>query len=203
MVDIQKIKTYFQEKFKLYGATPQGIDWNSRASQETRFEQLSKIIDQPVEYSIIDYGCGYGSLYNFLQAKGHKFKYTGFDIVEEMVIRGKELHPETGCIFLSDEKNLKPSDYVIESGIFNIKQDIETGEWEKHIVQTLEKMNHLSKKGMAFNMLTKYSDPEFMRPDLYYADPCFFFDLCKKNFSKEVALLHDYQLYDFTILIRK
>jgi hypothetical protein len=64
-------------------------------------------------------------------------------------------------------------------------------------------MNDLAIRGMAFNFLTKYSDAEFMRPDLYYADPCFFFDYCKKNFSKNVALLHDYKIYDFTILIRK
>ncbi|HAW53355.1 MAG TPA: SAM-dependent methyltransferase, partial [Flavobacteriales bacterium] len=47
------------------------------------------------------------------------------------------------------------------------------------------------------------SDPDRKRPDLYYGDPCFFFDYCKRNFSRNVALLHDYNLYDFTILVRK
>jgi len=42
-----------------------------------------------------------------------------------------------------------------------------------------------------------------MRPDLYYADPLFLFDFCKQNFSKNVALLHDYRLYDFTLIVRK
>ena len=31
----------------------------------------------------------------------------------------------------------------------------------------------------------------------------FFFDFCKRNFSRNVALLHDYGLYDFTIIVRK
>jgi hypothetical protein len=54
-------------------------------------------------------------------------------------------------------------------------------------------------------MLTKYSDAERMagRPDLFYGDPLFFFDFCKRNFSRNVALLHDYGLYDFTIIVRK
>jgi len=52
-------------------------------------------------------------------------------------------------------------------------------------------------------MLTKYPDAARMRSDLYYADPGFFFDYCKRNFSRNVALLHDYNLYDFTILVRK
>ena len=51
-------------------------------------------------------------------------------------------------------------------------------------------------------MLTTYSDAEKMRPDLYYGDPTFFFDHCKRNYSRNVALLHDYELYDFTILVR-
>lgn len=32
---------------------------------------------------------------------------------------------------------------------------------------------------------------------------CALFDLCKRRYSKNVALLHDYGLYEFTILIRK
>ena len=42
-----------------------------------------------------------------------------------------------------------------------------------------------------------------MRPDLYYADPCFLFDYCKTHFSKDVAILHDYGMYDFTLIVRK
>jgi hypothetical protein len=42
-----------------------------------------------------------------------------------------------------------------------------------------------------------------MRDDLYYADPLFFFDYCKTRFSRFVTLIHDYPLYEFTILVRK
>jgi len=42
-----------------------------------------------------------------------------------------------------------------------------------------------------------------MKEELFYADPLYFFDLCKKNFSRNIALLHDYYEYDFTILVRK
>jgi hypothetical protein len=52
-------------------------------------------------------------------------------------------------------------------------------------------------------MLTKYSEKEFMRDNLYYADPLFIFDYCKKNFAKNIRLMHDYDLYEFTILVKK
>ena len=75
--------------------------------------------------------------------------------------------------------------------------------WIKIIIECLHRMDERSKKGFSFNMLTKYSDADKMRPDLYYGDPLFFFDYCKQNFSRNVSLLHDYNLYDFTILVRK
>jgi hypothetical protein len=56
--------------------------------------------------------------------------------------------------------------------------------------------------GMAFNMLTAYADRERMRTDLYYADPHKYFDLCRERYSRNVALLHDYDLYEFTIGVR-
>jgi hypothetical protein len=61
----------------------------------------------------------------------------------------------------------------------------------------------LGKRGFAFNMLTSYSDADRMRSDLHYGDPCRFFDYCKRTYSKQVALLHDYGLYEFTVLVRK
>ena len=71
------------------------------------------------------------------------------------------------------------------------------------MVDALSQMNLLSSRGFASTFLTKYSDADRMLDHLYYADPLFLFDYCKRNFSKNVALLHDYTLYDFTILVRK
>jgi len=73
----------------------------------------------------------------------------------------------------------------------------------QYVLDTVSELDRLSNKGFAFNILTSYSDADLMRSDLFYADPCYFFDYCKRNFSKQVALLHDYGLYEFTILVRK
>ena len=73
------------------------------------------------------------------------------------------------------------------------------------ILETLARMNELCTRAFAFNMITNYSDADRMaqRPDLYFGDPLFFFDFCKRHLSPNVALLHDYGIYDFTILVRK
>ena len=61
MVDYQKIKDYFLDYFKKFGPAPEGLNWNSIEAQEKRFEQLCKLIDFSIPFSIIDYGCGFGS----------------------------------------------------------------------------------------------------------------------------------------------
>ena len=95
------------------------------------------------------------------------------------------------------------ADYTLASGIFNVRLETPEPLWEEYILATLATIDRLSQRGFAFNMLTCYSDPERMRGDLYYGDPCAFFDHCKRLFSREVALLHNYGLYEFTIRVHK
>lgn len=54
-----------------------------------------------------------------------------------------------------------------------------------------------SVKGFSFNLLSTYAD--WKENHLFYGDPTYFFDYCKRNFSKKVFLLHDYPLYEWTI----
>ena len=202
----KKLSEYFSEKLEEFGATPKGVDYNGSASQERRFEQLVKVINPSQSFSVIDYGSGYGAIFDFLNAKGWQFEYYGFDLIEKMIIAGREVHKDyPNAHFTTDQSEVPVADYLLAGAIFNIKLDESYERWQEFILHTLVQMNALCSKGFSFNMLTKYSDADRMaeRPDLFYGDPLFFFDFCKRNFSRNVALLHDYGLYDFTILIRK
>ena len=201
---LSNVNQYYTQKIQQYGATAQGVDWNSLESQYIRFEQLLKVCNLREHFSLMDYGCGYGALLPYMVDKGYQFKYYGFDISKAMINQAKINNMNyKNCLFFSDESNLIPVDYSLASGIFNVKTNAGNQEWVNYIITTLHKINSLSNKGFSFNILTKYSDPEYMRSNLYYADPCYFFDYCKQNFSRNVALLHDYNLYEFTIIVKK
>ena len=199
-----RVQQYYDKKIQTHGATARGVDWNSPESQQMRFQQLLKLVDRRRPFTINDFGCGYGALADYLLAGAFPVRYCGFDISAEMITSAQELHKAANQIaFVGRESELSTSDYTVASGIFNVKLDTPEVDWEKYILDTLGTLNALSRKGFGFNVLTKYSDQEFMRSDLYYADPRFFFDYCKTKFSRFVALLHDYPLYEFTILVRK
>jgi SAM-dependent methyltransferase len=203
-INFNEIKSFFDETLETYGTTPPGANWNSETAQVLRFEQLVKNCDRSHPFSIIDYGCGYGALVNYLTEKGFPFSYIGYDMLESMVEKARDLfNDRTNCIFTSSQSDLKVADYAVASGIFNIRFQYTHDVWTDYVLETLHKMNDLSSKGFSFNALTKYSDADHMRPNLYYADPCFFFDYCKTHFARNVALLHDYDLYDFTIQVKK
>jgi SAM-dependent methyltransferase len=202
--DLDKVKRYFADKLNEHGATHRGVDYNSTEAQELRFFQLLKVIDASQRYSVLDFGCGYGGMYDYLVGLGHDVHYVGYDIAEPMIVKGRELHPHNpNCWFTNDLDEVPVLDYAVVSGTFNMKLDAQSEAWTQVILEALNQMNARAARGFAFNMLTSYSDAERIRPDLYYGDPCFFFDYCKRNFSRNVALLHDYNLYDFTILVRK
>lgn len=200
---LKKIEDFFDTKASQFGATHQAADYNSVESQEIRFQQLLKVINSTQPFSLLDYGCGYGPLAHYMLKQRYQFSYQGFDISEEMIEKAEDTKPAgVDWSFTTKFSDVIPADYTIACAIFNIKLEANEDDWKAFILDTLHNMADLSKKGFSFNLLTKYSDKEYMRPDLYYADPLFLFDYCKRNFSRNVALLHDYELYDFTILVR-
>ena len=198
------VANYYSAKLAEYGQTPRGVDWNGEESQTERFEQLAKVVDPGGPYSVNDLGCGYGAFYDYLKQRLGTFSYTGYDISEAMISAARSRHNQNrGPRYLVASKPLEAADYGVASGIFNVRLERGDSEWREHLESTLAVLDRTSIRGFAFNCLTSYSDPEKMRDYLYYADPCYLFDLCKRRYSRHVALLHDYGLYEFTIIVRK
>lgn len=198
----KKIDNYYTGKIEKYGATPQGVDWNGEESQFTRFKQLSKIFNKK-NFTINDVGCGYGKYLEFLNSHDNSFEYYGYDLSNSMIDTAKKLYGDKFFTHVSSLEEMQEVDFSIASGIFSVKMECSETEWLTYILNTLDIINEKSISGFSFNMLTKYSDKEHMQKNLYYADPLFMFDYCKRNYSKQISLLHDYGLYEFTILVRK
>lgn len=201
------LKNYYDHHLDSHGHSAMGVGWKNEAAQQIRFDQLAKVIESTSGFTINDLGCGIGDLYKYLSAKqDQSFEYYGYDVLESMLHVANTRFAESKnahWIKMDKADELLEADYTIASGIFNLKYTIERSAWMDYILETLKQMNLKSKRGLAFNMLTTYSDKEFMKDELFYSDPLFFFDFCKRNFSRDVALLHDYREYDFTILVRK
>jgi SAM-dependent methyltransferase len=196
------VREYYEASLAAHGPTPHGVDWNSAESQTLRFRQLMRLFEADPAATVLDYGCGYGALAAYLRQAGHVGGYVGFDVSERMVAAAIGTHSLSSCRYTTDAASIEPSDYVVASGLFNVKLHVPADEWRLYMQATVGTMRSLARKGMAFNVLTSYSDADRQRQGLYYADPCDVFDFCKRQISSSVALLHDYPLYEFTVLVR-
>jgi hypothetical protein len=198
------VREYYTRRLAEHGPCPRGVDWNGAESQETRFRQLLRLADGHPEWILGDYGCGYGGLLGFARTDGFAGEYRGYDLAPAMVAAAADRHAADPLArFAADEGVLAGCDAVVASGVFNVKLSASLGEWEEYVLRTLDRLAEFGPRGFAFNALTAYSDPDRMRPDLYYPDPCRLFDRCKRRYSRHVALLHDYGLFEFTILVRR
>ena len=200
-MNLADVGHYYSERLREHGASAKGVDWNSADSQRLRFAQLLRICGERQDFSLNDIGCGYGAFLDYLAERGKRCDYLGVDVAAPMTDKARELHP--GSRFLAGDRADRSADYSVASGIFNVKLSTDPADWRVHILETLDHLNETSKNGFAFNCLTKYSDADRMKEHLYYADPAELFDHCKRGYSRNVALLHDYGLYEFTILVRK
>jgi len=199
----EQARRYYETKLQQHGVSPRGVDWNSSESQETRFRQLARLLEDDPTASVLDYGCGFGALAAYLRVRGHRGAYVGFDVSPEMIDAATRfLQTQPGCRLTSDRDALTPADYVLASGVFNVKLEALDETWRQYVRALIDDLRTLSVRGFGFNALTIHSDPDKRRSDLFYADPLEYFEHCRRRYSRQVALLHDYGLHEFTILVR-
>jgi len=201
---LAEVANYYSAKLAEHGQTPHGVDWNGEESQQLRFEQLTKVIQRPKGFSLHDLGCGYGALFDYLKSGHQDFTYMGYDVSGDMIRAAQARYANNhNAHFIVAPEPPEMADYAIASGIFNVKFGRSDAEWREYLEGTLDALNRTSRHGFSFNCLTIHSDTDKMRDHLHYSDPCLLFDYCKRYFSRHVALLHDYGLYEFTIIVRK
>lgn len=200
----EKVKEFFDDKINSYGAVPAGLDCRDEAAVTVRYDQILKVVERSSEFSILDFGCGYGGLAPYMEKKGFTdFRYIGRDFSAAMIESANHINAAPSRYFEVGVADGLPSvDYTVASGVFNMKLDASLGEWEHYTLSTLRKLYATTRCGLAANFLTGYSDADKMRPDLFYPSPERMFAF-GRTLSRNVALLHDYEIYDFTLVIRR
>jgi putative flippase GtrA len=198
---IRQTIRFFEEKLATHGATAQGIDYNSTEAVHARYKQVLRAMTRSSGFSVNDFGCGFGGIVGYMDANGFSdFDYTGYDVTEAMVTKAREIYGSTRRRFVvGDQTVMAKADYTVAGGVFNMKLATPVHEWSAYVRQCLTAMYEVSTIAASANFLTSYSDADRMRDDLYYPDPGEIFAFAK-SLSRNVALLHDYDLYDFTII---
>jgi SAM-dependent methyltransferase len=197
------VAAYYTSKLAAHGSTPQGVDWNGIESHERRHRQFLRLLDGNPNASVIDLGCGFGDFLRFLRAEGHLGRFTGYDIAPSMIEKARELHGETDDRqWRIGAEPVDVADFAVASGIFNVKGEVADDIWTRYVHRTIDILARAGRRGFAFNVLSMSSDPDRRRPELYYAEPTVMLGHCLLKYGRSVALLQDYGLYEFTVVVR-
>lgn len=197
MENERKVIDFFENLLGRYGYSVKSLAYGSEESQRKKFEVLTQIGDLS-NATILDVGCGFGDLYDFLKNKGLKVDYWGCDISPKMIELAKEKRPflrfEVADILTWADR--ERFDYVLSTG-FNC---VKTGNNESLLRKMIEKMYGLCRIGVAVGMVSTYQTNQ--NEQTYYASPEDVFSYCM-SLCKRVVLRHDYMPHDFTIYLYK
>ena len=201
---LQAAATHFSLVFNESGETGRGVDWSSDASQQSRFAPLCTVIDAEGACSINDLGCGYGALVEHLARTRGAFTYHGCDVSATMIAAARARYAGQAHLCFSIAAHFdQPADYTLASGILHKRFGRSDAEMAEYVLRTLTMMDRASVRGFAFNAFSLHADARNRRDDLYYADPCALVAHCLRCYSPRIALLHDAEPLDFTIVVRK
>jgi len=197
-MDNNKTAQLYNQRFLDHGNDIKTVGWGSKKDQFLRFDILFRNIN-PVGKSILDVGCGLGDCIKYLDKKTDgNYEYTGIDIAEKLIFEAKKNHLSKNRNFYnSDIFSIQSSfDIVIMSGALSHKSD----GIENYTLKSLKKMFDISNELVSANFLSKYVDYELEKNQHYFPEDIF---KESKKYCKNINLISDYPLYEFTIQLKK
>lgn len=198
-LDRKSYRDRYERRLKEHGYSPQTLGWGQHSRQEIRFGVLAEQVLENPTCSVLDVGCGFADLHDYLSARGWRGHYTGIDIVPGLLEIARDRHPELDLREIDiteDDIDLNVYDFVIASGVFNSKLTV--GDNRDHIWSALVSMARHGRRAVCVDFLSSYVD--FIKPGAWHTDPCWVFDRAKQ-ISRRVLLRHDYMPYEFALFI--
>ncbi|MDX8397741.1 MAG: class I SAM-dependent methyltransferase [Mariprofundaceae bacterium] len=183
-----------------HGYSPNALFWSSRGIQKTRFKVLSEIGVHSGD-SLLDVGCGFGDLFNWLGSHDLATDYTGLDLSQEILDKAIEVNPQLhllhGELFDFDWP-MQSFDWVFLSGTLNWNLD-DKGAYARRVIT---RMFELCRHGVAFNMLDIRKLNTTALGDLFAYDPDDILDFCQ-GLSDDCQLRSGYLDNDFTVYMKR
>ena len=185
-----------------HGDSIKSVGWGDAETQFLRFKKLTEglIVEGS---SILDFGCGLGHLVEFLEKQNlRQYEYVGVDLCVSFIEHAKEKYREKnninfykGDIFHKDLE-AHSFDIALASGVFSLNQE----NIKNYTFDAMKKMFDLVNHSVSVNFLSTYCDFQ-LKKNVHY-DPS---EILNEAFkiTSDVKLLHDYELYEFTLILNK
>lgn len=199
MIEVFDPGDFYDARVTSFGISPSSVGWKDFAQQKLRFDILTSDIDLNHK-KIVDIGCGFGDLINYLISKGIILEeYIGVEVSKKMLeIAKKNTRAQLNTKYVNANVFKDPMDITVDiafmSGLLNLRQSTNSS---SEILQSfLLKVRPLVTEGLVFNLLT--DEVDFEQPHHLHYNPSTT-QFIVQNFFKDVSIKKDYGLYEFTV----
>ena len=202
-----KIIRHYEHCLEKYGDSHLGVDWPSYEDAQTRYRIMMEALKSNDKglISVLDFGCGAGHLYEYILRNDiNNIEYRGLDISHKFIELCKSKFPDLQftCADILDEPNaFSETDYIIMNGVFTEKRELEYVEMLEYFKEVIKICFNRVRKGMAFNVMSKYVDWE--RDDLFHLPFDELGHFLTAEVSRNFVIRDDYGLYEYTVYIYK
>ncbi|MBV8245723.1 MAG: class I SAM-dependent methyltransferase [Candidatus Eremiobacteraeota bacterium] len=203
-MDLEALRAHYD---LLAASEPKGsavaVGWKTDEVSQRNNASIAGVFDRErAPFGIYEIGCGNGRFLDFLKAHYPTAQYRGCDISERMVEATRERHPDAEIEVrdvlarpLADQS----TDYVVASGVFNLRMDVTPGRWWEYVQRLLESMYRSARKGIAANFLSDQTD--WRREWGYYQSPSAVLDFARENLSRFVEMHHEFYPWEFALYV--
>lgn len=199
--DRNELVERYGKRWEQYGYDSRTLGWN-KDCQWVRFEAALEGLREGDFASVLDVGCGFGDLLGYLRFKGWRGRYTGLDLMDELIGEARKRYSadsaaEFICCDIAAFDHRGKSDMAIALGVFNHRLHQDNLDFAG---ETIEKMWRATTKVVVCDFLSIRSDVERRDRDLYYADPARLFQVAS-GYSRRVVIHHGYMPFEFQVKI--
>jgi SAM-dependent methyltransferase len=187
---------YYRGLRSTHGEGHAAAGWRSPESQSLRLEQLTQIGDLNGR-DVLEVGSGLGDFYPLLQSRFPEVRYSGVDIVPELVEAARQRFPELSfeCRDILQQPLERTYDYVLISGVFNYAIPGATDFLKALTRAAFDK----AQVALGFNFISTYVN--FSEAEFAYHDPCVVLEHCLQQLSRKTTMFHHYMRADVCVFV--
>jgi SAM-dependent methyltransferase len=194
----EEIRSMYKAGYKDHGDSPAAL-LTPKGRNNLRFRALLPLIDKP-GLSVLDYGCGLGYLFDYLQEQDKSVQYTGMDMLPEFIDVCRQKHVDRAEFQLIEaEQPLdRRFDLVFASGVFNIRSHADHGLSWDYAKERLKQLFSVADVALVCDFLSPYVD--YKQGDSQHFDTGFIAEFCANELSRRFVIRHDLLPYEYTLI---
>lgn len=198
---VKEVKELYETRFAESGYSPQTLGW-IKGKQSMRFHILMENFNC-IDAKILDVGCGFGDLNKYLLRYYKSYTYHGIDLTDSFIGYAEKSYSDKPYITFEKKEYLSADylgyDYIIGSGIFNLKFSCYDN--VEYVERVIEKAFKECRRGCAFDFLSNKVDYKKYEHTFHH-DPLDIIMLGYK-LTRNLVFINNYAPFEFSLVLFK